>query len=90
MKKVIACVIALYLVASIVFSIAHAFAANPWEFRQHRNGLLCIELTERDIVIYSPFCNHADVYFFGIVWKNTEKGTEWRTFGDGIEYFGEW
>jgi len=88
--KVIACVVALYLVISIAFSIVHAFAAHPWEFRQHRNGLLCVEFTEKDITIYSPFCNHADVYLFGIAWEDTEKGVEWYTFGDGLRYFGEW
>lgn len=88
--KVITCVMALYLIASIAFSIVHAFAANPWEFRQYRNGLLCAEFTERDIVIYSPFCNHADAYLFGIAWEDTENGMEWYTFSDGLRYFGEW
>lgn len=83
--KVAALIIALYLVASIAFSVAHAFSSNPWEMRESRNGLLCMELTESDFVIYSPFCNHGDVFLFGVNW---ESGLS--TFSDGFDYFGEW
>lgn len=95
MKRIIAIIIVLYLLASLVFSIAHANAKNPWDFRTHRNGLLCIEWaqhseTEHELVIYSPFTNYADVFLFGVCWGETENGTEWYTYSDGLDCFGEW
>lgn len=86
MKKAIIAIVVLYLVASCVFSIGHAISDNPWNFRTHRNGLLCIEIADDGLFIYSPFCNWADVYLFGI-YRN-EDG--WNTFSDGFYDFGEW
>lgn len=86
MKKVIIAIVALYLVASCVFSIGYAVSDNPWEFCQHRNGLLCVEVADDGLFIYSPFCNWADVFLFGACYD--EDG--WYTFSDGLHYFGEW
>ena len=66
MKKIIIAIVVLYLVASCVFSVGHALSDNPWDFRMHRNGLLCVEIAEDGLVIYSPFCNWSDVFLFGI------------------------
>lgn len=95
MKKALTWLLVLYLLASLLFSVAHANSVNPWDFRQHRNGLLCIEYieysqTEREFVIYSPFCNWADVFLFGIAWEDVEGWTECYTFSDGFDCFGEW
>ena len=90
MIKVLAVLIALYLIASCVFSVACALSADPWEFRQNRNGLLCVEVYSDSFVIYSPFCNWADVFLFGIVWEETEGMTSWSTFSDGFAYFGQY
>lgn len=86
MKKVIIAIVALYLVASCVFSVAHALSDNPWEFRLHRNGLLCVEVTENELVVYSPFCNWADVFVLMV--GHDEDG--WYAFSDGFYRFGEW
>lgn len=86
MKKAIIAIVALYLVASCVFSIGHAISDDPWDFRQHRNGLLCMEIADDSLVIYSPFCNWADVFLLGIC--HDEDG--WYTFSDGFHNFGEW
>lgn len=86
MKKAIIIVVVMYLVASCVFSVGHAMADSPWEYRQHRNGLLCVEITDHDFVIYSPFCNYGDVFLFGA--GVDEDG--WYTFSDGFMYMGEW
>ena len=86
MKKAIIVVVVMYLVASCVFSVGHAMANDPWEFRTHRNGLLCVEVAEDGLVIYSPFCNWADVFLFGVCCD--EDG--WYTFSDGFYDFGEW
>lgn len=86
MKKFIAVVLVLYLVASCVFSVGYAMSGNKWEYKQHRNGLLCVEIAEDGLVIYSPFCNWGDVYLFGLC--HDENG--WYTFSDGFYNFGEW
>ena len=86
MKKVIIAIVVLYLVASCVFSVGHALSDNPWDFRMHRNGLLCVEIAEDGLVIYSPFCNWSDVFLFGVC--QDENG--WYTFSDGFRNFGEW
>jgi hypothetical protein len=86
MKKLITIVIMMYLLASCVFSIGHALTDQPWSYRAHRNGLLCVEVAEDGVVIYSPFCNHGDVFLFGLC--HDEEG--WRTFSDGFYCFGEW
>ncbi len=96
MKKFVALyLVAIYLMASVVFSIGHAYAENPWEFRQSRNGLLCVEYVkyndyEWEFVVYSPFCNWSDVYLFGVCHELVDGYTEWYTFGDGFANFGEW
>ena len=86
MKKIIATVLVLYLLASCVFSVGHALSNSPWNYRLQRNGLLCVEIAEDGLVIYSPFCNHGDVFLFGLC--HDESG--WYTFSDGFRYFGEW
>lgn len=86
MKKVVIAIIVLYLVASCVFSIGHAVSDDPWNFRQHRNGLLCMEIADDGLVVYSPFCNWSDVFLFGIC--HDEDG--WYIFSDGFHNFGEW
>lgn len=88
--KVLALVVALYLAASVVFSVVHANVENPWEFRQHRNGLLCVEFCADDgaweLVVYSPFCNWSDVFL--MVAAMDESGFWWAS--DGLDSFGEW
>ena len=86
MKKIIIAIVVLYLAASCVFSVGHALSDNPQDFRMHRNGLLCVEIAEDGLVIYSPFCNWSDVFLFGVV--QDENG--WHTFSDGLHNFGEW
>ena len=86
MKKVIIAIVVLYLVASCVFSVGHALSDNPWDFRMHRNGLLCVEIAEDGLVIYSPFCSWSDVFRFGVC--QDEDGC--YTFSDGFHNFGEW
>lgn len=88
--KVLVLVLALYLAASVVFSVVHANVEHPWEFRQHRNGLLCVEFCEDggewEFVVYSPFCNWADVFL--LVAAVDEDGF-WCV-SDGFDSFGEW
>lgn len=84
--KVAALVIALYLLVSIIFSVFCAFSPNPWKMRQGRDGLLCVEITDTDFVVYSPFCNYSDVFLFGI----TLEDGNLRVFSDGFDCFGEW
>lgn len=84
--KIAALVIALYLIASVIFSVCCAFSSNPWKMRQNRNGLLCMEVTATDFVVYSPFCNYSDVFLFG---ATIEEGNL-RIFSDGFDCFGEW
>jgi hypothetical protein len=79
-------VLVLYFFASCVFSINHAFSENKWDYRQKRNGLLCVEFSKDEITIYSPFCNYADVYLFGI----SKSAEGFYVFSDGFKYFGEW
>jgi hypothetical protein len=86
MKKLIIFILITYIIASCIFSIGHAISNNPWEFRQYRNGLLCIEINKEGLFIYSPFCNYADVYILGI--GHDEEG--WYTFSDGFYEFGQW
>lgn len=85
-KKIIIAIITVYLIASCIFSICYHYSDDPWNFKQNRNGLLCMEFSERDFVIYSPFCNHGDVFLFGIA--KDEYG--WHMFSDGFYEFGEW
>ena len=54
MKKVAITIVVLYLVVSCVFSVGHALSDDPWNFRTHRNGLLCVEFADNELVIYSP------------------------------------
>ena len=54
MKKAIIAIVVLYLAASCVFSVGHALSDEPWNFRMHRNGLLCVEIAENELAIYSP------------------------------------
>lgn len=86
MKKLFARFIALYLFASLVFSGCHAFVSNKWDFRLNRNGLLCIEISEHELIIYSPFCNHGDVFLFGLQYHDGKL----YTFSDGFSNFGEY
>ena len=86
MKKFAKFVLLVYLIVSCAFSLAHAASCNPWEFREHRNGLLCAGILENAFVIYSPFCNHGDVFLFGVGYD--ERG--FYTFSDGLYAFGEW
>ena len=86
MKKAIIAIVVLYLAASCMFSVGHALSDNPWDFRMHRNGLLCVEFAEDELVIYSLFCNLPDVVRFGVC--QDEDG--WYTFSDGLHNFGEW
>lgn len=84
--KIAALIITMYLLASIVFSVCCAFSPNPWKMRQGRAGLLCMEITATDFVVYSPFCKYSDVFLFGMTLENGEL----RVFSDGFDYFGEW
>ena len=86
MKRIIILILILYFAASCAFSINHALSSNPWEYRQHRDGLLCVEVNKDGLFIYSPFCNYADVYILGIGYD--EEG--WYTFSDGFYEFGQW
>lgn len=86
MKKIIRIAAAAYLMASLVFSMMHAAASDPWSFRQHRNGLLCVELSAAELVVYSPFCNWSDVFLLGV--GADDSGV--YTFSDGLDSFGEW
>lgn len=86
MKRLIIFILITYIIASCTFSIGHAVSNNPWEFRQHRNGLLCVEINKEGLFIYSPFCNYADVFILGI--SSDEEG--WYTFSDGFHEFGQW
>lgn len=95
MKKALITAVALYLLASCIFSIMHAHSNNQAEFRTHRNGLLCIEYTkynetEADFIIYSPFCNWSGICLFGISWVDVDGWTESYSYGDGFDHFGEW
>lgn len=95
MKKVISSIISIYMVASLVFSVCCANSADPWEYRTHRNGLLCMEYNETsetsgELVIYSPFCNWSDVFLLGITWEEFDDGIGWYTFSDGLDCFGEY
>lgn len=98
MKKLISLALVLYLLASCLFSIVHAGVDNPWEFRESRNGLLCMEFIQHDeygdeweFVVYSPFTNYADVFLFGVQQELAEDGhTELYTYSDGFDCFGQW
>lgn len=66
MKKAILAIIVLYLVVSCVFSVGHALSDNPWDFRMHRNGLLCVEFAENELVIYSLFAIGLTFFSLGL------------------------
>ena len=66
MKKTIAIIIAAYIIASVLFSAAFAISDNREDMLQYRCGLLCVEITEDDLVVYSPFNNFEDVFLMVI------------------------
>lgn len=91
MKKIVRALVillAVYLAASLAASALVTFSSNIDLQRfivNNRFGLLVMEVTETDLVIFSPFNNCCDVFLLGIDW---EDGL--RFFSDGLYGFGKW
>lgn len=85
--KVIVAIIVMYIIASCAFSIGHHVADNQWDYRIQRNGLLCVEIAEDGLFIYSPFCNYGDVFLLGVM---PEEDGSLYVFSDGFYGFGHW
>ena len=66
MKKLLARLLTLYLIASACVSTAYNVSRAPWNIAECRNGLLCVGVTRNTLYILSPFCNHSDVFLFGV------------------------
>lgn len=91
MKKAITLVIAVYLALSCFISIIYNVCDDyAWDVACHRNGLLIMGFDDDAIWLLSPFCNYPDVFLFGIVQEESTSVTYWRSFSDGLDYFGEW
>ena len=85
MKKLLARLLALYLIVSACVSTAYNVSLAPWDIAERRNGLLCVGFTRNTLYILSPFCNHSDVFLFGVGYD--QDGL--YTFSDGLRCFGE-
>lgn len=85
MKKLLACLLALYLIASTCVSTAYNVSRAPWNIAERRNGLLCVGVASDTLCILSPFCNRSDVFLFGVGYD--QDGL--YTFSDGLLFFGE-
>lgn len=89
MKRLAKRLLATYLVASALISAAYNLSPYwAWDIAEHRYGLLCVGVDPwcNDYWVLSPFCNHADVFLFGI----QQDGEGWWTYSDGFGCFGEW
>lgn len=88
--KVLALLLALYLLASLAASLIVTFE-DGYTLSRHiinnRYGLLLMELCQEDdnFVIWSPFNNACDVFLLVIDWS---EGL--RVASDGFYYFGHW
>ena len=85
MKKLLARLLALYLIASACVSLLYNVSRTPWNIAERRNGLLCVGVTRGALYILSPFCNHSDVFLLGVGYD--QEGL--YTFSDGLRFFGE-
>lgn len=87
-KKVLALLLAVYLVASLAASIIVNVSNNRELTRfieTHRYGLLVAEITQDDFVILSPFNNYYDVFLLVVSWAE-----DFYICSDGFYAFGEW
>lgn len=90
--KVLALLLALYLIASVAASLFVTLCDNPrltGPVVRNRYGLLLMELCPEDstFVIWSPFNNACDVFLLVVDWENPQ---ELRVVSDGFYYFGHW
>ena len=85
MKKLLARLLTLYLIASACVSTAYNVSRAPWNIAECRNGLLCVGVTRNTLYILSPFCNHSDVFLFGVGYD--QDGL--YTYSDGLHHLGE-
>lgn len=85
MKKFFSHLLALYLIASACVSTAYNVSLAPWNIAERRNGLLCVGVDRGVLYVLSPFCNHSDVFLFGV--GCDQEGL--YTFSDGLRFFVE-
>jgi len=88
MLKVLALLLAVYLVASLAASVVVTVTDDDDLYRSivnHRYGLLVSVLTEDEFVILSPFNNYCDVFLLVVSWAD-----DFYIYSDGFYGFGEW
>lgn len=87
MKKILAIALALHLIMSACWSVVYNTSARAWEIAEGRNGLLVVGFDNNGFCVLSPFCNHGDVFLFGM---GIDDDGYTYTYSDGLRYFGEY
>lgn len=87
MLKVLALLLAVYLVISLAASVIVTVTDDDLyrSIVNHRYGLLVSVLTEDEFVILSPFNNYCDVFLLVVSWAD-----DFYIYSDGFYGFGEW
>lgn len=86
MKKIITKALAIYLLASLLISVAYNVTNVGWKIATNRYGLLCVGIDNQGVWVLSPFTNYADVFLFGVDFD--DDGI--HTYSDGFDSFGEY
>lgn len=61
MKKVVAIIIALYIVFSIAATTMwHAYPDRSWDIATHRYGLLIFDASQDGVWVLNPLTNYGD------------------------------
>ena len=86
MKKILVFLLVVYLFCSACWSVVYNISDRPWEISEARGGLLVVGFDNEGFWVLSPFCNHADVFLWGM---SIDSEGYLCTFSDGLNHFGE-
>jgi len=70
MKRALKAAAALYLSASLLFSVGYALIPDKPDFVQKRHGLLCASVTGSGVCLFSPFTSAEDVFLLVVDWSS--------------------